>query len=362
MKYVDEHRNRTLCERELKEIESTVRENVTIMEVCGTHTVSIFRYGLRSLLPPEINLLSGPGCPVCVTSQLEIDRMIRLAAGERTIIATYGDMIKVPGSGSSLEKERARGRDIRIVYSALDAVALAEKNPHSRVVFLGVGFETTAPASAVAVLEAKRKNVENFSILCCHKLIPPAMSALLGSGDVKIDGFLCPGHVSTILGSGDYEFIPREFGIPCVIAGFEPLDILKGIRMLVSQVNAGRPGVAIQYRRSVRPDGNPKAMKILYDVFEPEDAVWRGIGTIPGSGLGLKADFEDFDAGRIVDLTGIESSEPPGCICGEILRGIRIPPECALFGESCTPENPVGPCMVSSEGTCGAYYRFGRRT
>jgi hydrogenase expression/formation protein HypD len=229
-------------------------------------------------------------------------------------------------------------------------------------VFLGVGFETTSPASAVAVLEAKRRELDNFSILCCHKLIPPAMKVLLESGDVKIDGFLCPGHVSTILGSSDYEFIPKEFGIPCVIAGFEPLDILKGIRMLVTQHDVEEPAVEIQYRRSVKPAGNPKAKKILHEILEPADAVWRGIGTIPDSGLELKAAFEDFDARKIVDTTGIESVEPEGCRCGEILRGMILPPDCALFGVRCTQENPVGPCMVSSEGTCSAYYSFDERT
>ncbi len=361
MKYIDEFRNKALCGRMLSDIERAIRRKTVFMEVCGTHTVSIFRSGIRNLLPDELTLLSGPGCPVCVTSQEELDRAIALSRRDGTIIATYGDMLRVPGSGSSLEKERAAGRDIRIVYSTLDALGIAEKNSPKDVVFLGAGFETTAPASAVAVLEAENKKLHNFSLLSCHKLIPPAMKALLESGETAIDGFLCPGHVSTILGSTDYEFIAGDFKTPCVIAGFEPLDILESLLMLTRQVTSERAAVEIQYKRSVKPEGNPKARELLYRVFNRADSKWRGLGPIPSSGLKLKEEFAPFDASLKFDTGKMESYDPPGCICGDILRGVKLPFDCPLFGKRCTPDEPIGPCMVSSEGTCGAYFKYGKR-
>jgi hydrogenase expression/formation protein HypD len=361
MKYVDEFRNKAICENILKGIFSTARNAVTFMEVCGTHTVSLFRYGIRDLLPSKITFLSGPGCPVCVTSQGDIDRVIAAARQQNTIIATYGDMIRVPGTESSLEKERGSGREVRIVYSALDAITLAREHSESKVIFLGVGFETTAPGSAVAILEAQKEGLDNFFMLSCHKCIPPAMKLLLESGEVRIDGFLCPGHVSTILGSGDYEFIPVEYGIPCVIAGFEPVDILESVKMLIDQVNTGHALTAIQYTRSVKSEGNVQAKKVLERVFEPVDSEWRGIGVVPKSGLTLKGEFERYDAGKLFDLEQFESREPPECICGEILRGVKTPLDCPIFSTACTPHHPVGPCMVSPEGTCGTYYRYGKR-
>lgn len=361
MKYVSEFRNRILCDAVLSGIRRKVRRKAVFMEVCGTHTVSIFRSGIRRLLPEELSLLSGPGCPVCVTSQADLDRAIAFSRLNGTITATYGDMLRVPGSTSSLEKERAAGSDIRVVYSTLDALRLAENNRSRQVIFFGAGFETTTPASAVAVLEAERKKLDNFSLLSCHKLIPPAMKALLESGETAIDGFLCPGHVSTITGSADYEFIAADFNIPCVIAGFEPLDILESVSMLLGQVESGRASVEIQYKRSVKPEGNPKAKEILYHVFDASDANWRGMGMIPGSGLKIRKEFAAFDAASRFDAGEIESVEPPGCICGEILRGIKLPFDCPLFGKACTPDDPTGPCMVSSEGTCGAWFKYGMR-
>jgi len=358
MKFIDEYRDKTLCDKVLDDIHASVKKEIRIMEVCGTHTASIFRYGLRDLLPDNIKLLSGPGCPVCVTSQKEIDKSIALARQDNTIIATYGDMLRVPGSESSLEKERTAGRDIRIIYSALDAIKFAEDNPDSNVVFLGVGFETTAPATAVSIMEADKKNLKNYSTLCCHKLITPAMRILLESGDANIDGFLCPGHVSAILGSEDYMFIADEYKTPCVIAGFEPLDVLESIRMLIHLFNSGKPAVEIQYSRCIKPKGNQKAKTLLFSVFEPEDTIWRGLGVIPESGLKLKDQFSQFDSNRLSDLSHIESEAPPGCMCGDILKGIKLPMDCPLFGKKCTPERPIGPCMVSSEGTCGIYFKY----
>lgn len=331
---------------------------VKLMEVCGTHTMSAFRSGLRSLLPESVILLSGPGCPVCVTPNTFVDKAVTIAQQPQTIVATFGDMLRVPGSYSSLEKARAQGADIRIVYSPLDALQLAESQPESRIVFLGVGFETTAPTIAWTIKAAKEKGLANYSVLCAHKTMPNAMAALL-QGDIQIHGFLCPGHVSVITGAEIYEFITRDYKIPCVVTGFEPGDILQGIGMMLKQLEEKRAQVEIEYHRSVTREGNPEAQALLTEVFDVCDTEWRGVGFIPGSGLKIKASFSAHDAERVFkDLTWPESKEPAGCRCGDILRGVCTPPECPLFRKVCTPANPVGACMVSSEGTCAAYYKY----
>jgi hydrogenase expression/formation protein HypD len=333
---------------------------VSFMEVCGTHTMAIWRHGLRAMLPEKIKLLSGPGCPVCVTSPAQIDAAVALAREPETVIVTFGDMVRVPGTESSLEKERARGADVRVVYSPLGALDLAKAHPNKRVVFIAVGFETTAPLTATLARQAQGEGVSNLFIFSAHKLIPPAMEALLAGGDVRIDGFLCPGHVSTVIGAQSYEFIAQRFGRPCVVAGFEPGDILLAIKMLLQQIVAGRSVVEIQYTRCVSPEGNRRAQRCTESVFAPADAVWRGLGTIPGSGLRLRPEFFFLDAeSRFgVKLGGVE--EPAGCSCGSVLRGRMTPPQCPLFSTTCTPETPIGPCMVSSEGACAAFYRYGR--
>ncbi len=330
----------------------------TFMEVCGTHTMAIARYGIRQLLPEGIRLVSGPGCPVCVTPNGYLDRAIALARLPEITVATFGDMLRVPGSESSLEREKAQGHDVRVVYSPRDAVAIALNEPDRQVVFLGVGFETTAPTVAAAILEAQRTGVRNFCVLCAHKTMPQAMRALVANGRVGLDGFICPGHVSAIIGAEPYRFLAAEFGKACVITGFEPVDILQGLLMLVRQVRSGKPAVEIQYSRVVRPEGNPKAQAILAEVFEPCDAEWRGLGWIPGSGLRIRDEYVDFDAARRFPLEIPPPKEPQGCRCGEVLQGLVEPDECPLFGGGCTPERPVGACMVSSEGRCAAYYRY----
>ena len=328
------------------------------MEVCGTHTVTILRNGIKQLLAKETNLISGPGCPVCVTSNQDLDKAIAIARLQGTILATFGDMLKVPGTSSSLEKERAEGRDIRVVYSAMDAVKIAKKNPNKKVVLLAIGFETTAPTIASAILEAYKEGLENFLIFCVHKLIPPAMKALLDMGEINMDGFICPGHVSAIIGSKPYQFIAQDYRLPCVITGFEPLDVLQAIYMLFLQRVEGRCEVEIQYSRAVPEDGNPTALELIEEVFEVCDASWRSLGVIPDSGLRLRERYGVFDALENLEPQVRDSREPPGCMCGEILRGIKEPFECKLFAQGCNPENPVGPCMVSSEGTCAAYYKY----
>lgn len=361
MKYLDEFRNPRLAEGLVEKIASGVQAPLKFMEVCGTHTVSIFRSGLRALMPDKLSLLSGPGCPVCVTSQLDIDKAICLAAAPGVILVTYGDMMRVPGTLSSLQRERAAGADVRIVYAAADAVALAEKHPDRKVVFLGVGFETTAPGAAIALVEARRRNLKNFYVFSVHKLVPPALRALVNSQELDLNGFLLPGHVSAITGAKAYTFLAEEYGLPAVIAGFEPLDILQSIYLLVRQANEGSAKVEIQYSRVVKVEGNLAAQRLLDQVFEPADALWRGIGTIPGSGLAIREEFADFDAENAFTVDVSYSREPAGCACGEILRGLKAPAGCPLFDRTCTPEHPIGPCMVSTEGTCAAYYQFGRR-
>jgi hydrogenase expression/formation protein HypD len=357
MKYVDEYRDRDLVAGIAAKISAESTRPVRLMEVCGGHTMSIHRFGLPELLPDTVKLLSGPGCPVCVTDRQFIDRAIAFARLPGVIVTTYGDLIRVPGSTSSLELERSAGRDVRIVYSTLEALDIARDNPGSRVVFLGIGFETTSPSSAAAVERAADEGLGNFYLYSSHKVMPPAMSALIDEG-VAIDGYICPGHVSTITGPEIYQPIVDAYGLGCVISGFEPVDLMQSILMLVRQFEAGKPAVEIQYARVVKDGGNRKALALLEKVFQPSDEWWRGLGVLPGSGLALRDEYAAFDAVTAIPVEVEETRRDKGCICGTILKGLAAPPECALFAKTCTPENPVGACMVSSEGACAAFYRY----
>ncbi len=358
IKHSEEYRDAELARQLAEKIRKTSRRPIRLMEVCGTHTVSIFRSGIRSVLPKSISLLSGPGCPVCVTDQAEIDAFVELSRQPGVTVATFGDLMRVPGSASSLQCERAEGRDIRVVYSTLDALAVARKEPGRQVVFLGVGFETTAPTVAAAIAAAAGMRLENFSVISAHKLVPPALEALMAIDEVKVDGFILPGHVSVIIGLDAYRPFFERHRVPCVVAGFEPADILQAAAMLIEQIEADRPALENAYPRAVSAEGNAKARRLLAEVFETADARWRGIGPIPASGLGIRAAYAAFDAKRRFGLRLPEAKTPKGCACGEILTGKKTPPECALYKKRCTPLAPVGPCMVSSEGTCAAYYRY----
>ncbi len=334
---------------------------MNFMEVCGTHTHAIAKNGIKSIISSDIKLISGPGCPVCVTSQSDIDKALWLASQKDVIFCTFGDMLKVPGSdGNSLEKLRAEGFFIKIVTSAYEALEIALKNKDKKIIFMAIGFETTSPTVAATILKASTMNIENFFIFVTHKLIIPAIEMLLNEKDIQIDGFILPGHVSTILGIKPYKFIAEKYKKAGVITGFEPEDILQGINMLVNQVKNRDYKIEIQYKRAVNPEGNPKAKDILFKVFENSDSEWRGLGIIKKSGLKLKKEFENFDAEKKIEIPDFESKEISGCICGEILKGVKEPFECKLFGKVCTPLNPVGPCMVSSEGTCSAYFKYNR--
>jgi hydrogenase expression/formation protein HypD len=328
--------------------------DINLMEVCGTHTMAIAQAGLRGLMPENIRLLSGPGCPVCVTPQETIDYAIALAQRRGVIIATFGDMVRVPGSRSSLEMFSPT-----IVYSPLDAVQIAQTNPEKNVIFIGVGFETTSPTVAATILAAEKNAVKNFYVLPAFKCIPPALEFIAQSPLVNVQGFILPGHVSTIIGSQPYEFLATKYRIPGCITGFEPIDILGGILNLVKQIAQKDATIDIEYRRVVNPEGNKKAREILYEVFEPCDALWRGIGMIPQSGLAIKPGYSTYDASKKFEVEVAKMCEPAGCICGNVLLGVNIPPDCTLFGKACTPLSPVGPCMVSSEGSCAAYYKYG---
>ncbi len=357
--YIDEFRNASVSAVLAAEIAAIMKTlpGVTLMEVCGTHTMSIHRHGIKQLLPENLRLLSGPGCPVCVTPNDFIDRAIALSRIPDVIIATFGDMLRVPGSSSSLEKERARGADVRVVSSTLEALHVADQERNRRVIFLGVGFETTAPTIAASIVEAERLDLPNYFVLSANKIIPPALRIL--SGDIiDVEGFICPAHVSAIIGSRPYEFLARDFRKACVITGFEPLDILQGILMLMRQIAAGSPNLEVQYDRVVRPDGNRVALDLLDEVFQISDSEWRGMGMIPLSGLRVREQYARFDAARMIAVDVEPSREPKGCICGSVIKGLEDPPECRLFGNACTPANPVGACMVSSEGTCAAWFRY----
>ncbi len=329
-----------------------------IMEVCGTHTVSAFRSGVRSVLPERFRLLSGPGCPVCVTSQGQIDSAVSLADIPDSVILTYGDMLRVPGSRGSLADARARGRDVRVVTSAMDALSIAASSPERHVVFLAAGFETTAPATAAMLSAASERHIDNLSVFCLHKRTPPAVRALLDDRDLGIDALILPGHVCVILGHEPFAFVAAACGRPCVVAGFSADSILLAVLDLAIQVSNGSAELHSVYPEAVRPEGNERALALLDTVFVPCDTTWRGLGRIPGSGFRLSPAFESFDAASRLGLSASEPPEPPGCRCGDILRGRITPPECPLFRNACTPTAPVGPCMVSSEGTCGAYFRF----
>jgi len=332
---------------------------VRLMEVCGTHTVAIFRHGIRALLPASVELLSGPGCPVCVTAAADIEAAILLAKRGTAALATFGDMMRVPGRRDSLAEARAAGADVRVVYSPLDALALAARDPGREIVFFATGFETTSPLVAGTLAEAERRGIANFSVFPVHKTVPPALRALLDSGEVRVDGFILPGHVCTVTGTAPFSFLPEDFGKASVVTGFDAGDILAGIGMLLAQLAAGSPRVEIQYASVVRPEGNPRAREILGRFFAPCDAHWRGIGTIPGSGLKLREAFAHRDAVLRFAIDRPEVPDPAACRCGSVLKGIVSPPECQLFGRACTPERPVGACMVSSEGSCAAYYKYG---
>jgi hydrogenase expression/formation protein HypD len=359
MKFIDEYRDAELSKKLVNRIERLSTKPARLMEFCGGHTVAIMRNGIRQLLPPTVKMLSGPGCPVCVTANIDIDKAIALAHLPNVIITTFGDMMKVPGSYSSLQQARAEEADIRIVYSTQDALQIAKDNPKKSVIFIGIGFETTTPTIAASILQAEEEKIENFYVLCLLKLCPPVMKALLNLGEIRLDGIVCPGHVSVIIGSHPYEFIPRDYGVACVVSGFEPLDILLSVAMLVEQIENGKPQVEIAYRRGVKPEGNRKALELMGSVFEVGDAGWRGIGIVPASGLKLKKEYERFDAERAFPINLEPVHEPKGCICGDILRGVKTPIDCKLFGKVCLPEHPIGPCMVSSEGSCSAYYLYG---
>ncbi|MBD3392043.1 MAG: hydrogenase formation protein HypD [Chitinivibrionales bacterium] len=335
---------------------------VKLMEVCGTHTMAAFRSGLRHLLPENVSLLSGPGCPVCVTPNEYLDRAIAIAEQSDTMVATFGDMVRVPGTRESLETVRAGGARIHVVYSPAEAVVFARENPGTRVVFLGVGFETTTPAIAWTIKEAAGNQVDNYSVLCGHKTIPRAMSALCAAGELDLDGFICPGHVSIVIGADAYGPVCRECGLPCVVTGFEAADMLQGVEMLLRQIAENRSEVENQYTRCVRDKGNTTALGLIEEVFEQCDASWRGIGVIPGSGLKIRGCFAAHDADRVFEKISVPPGrERSGCICGQVMRGIKTPHDCALFGKACTPSQPVGACMVSSEGTCAAYYKYARK-
>ncbi len=360
LKHADEYRNPELVRSLVVRIRRRSRRPVRLMEVCGTHTVSIFRHGIRNLLPDTVQLVSGPGCPVCVTAQRDIDAFIAYGRIENAVVATFGDLLRVPGTESSLQKERADGRDVRVVYSTFDALEIARAHPDREVVFLGVGFETTAPTVAAAVLSAAAGGVANFSVAAAHKTVPPALEALTSDPAIAVDGFLLPGHVSVVIGTRGYADFFDRHRIPSVVSGFEPVDLLQAIAALVEQIEDGAPALANAYPRAVSEEGNPKAREIMEKAFAPSDAEWRAMGVIPGSGLALREAFAAHDAARRFSVTLPVSREPAGCACGDILKGIRTPPECPLFRKACTPMDPVGPCMVSSEGTCAAYYRFHR--
>lgn len=357
MKYSDEYRRKELILAVSEKIKSVSKKEIVLMEVCGGHTMAIHRFGLNSLLPPNIRLISGPGCPVCVSSQYFIDMAMAYSKIPGVIITTYGDLIRVPGSSTSLEKERANGSDVRIVYSVLESLEIAKRNPEKNIVFLGIGFETTAPLTAAAILQAKEEKIPNFFVLSAHKVMPPVMKALVDEG-VKIDGFIAPGHVSAITGTGIYNDLAVVCNLGVVVSGFEPVDMMQAILMLTLQIESGTPKVEVQYQRVVHRDGNKQAQEVLYQVFELRDDSWRGLGIIPRSGLKIREELSVYDAEKQFKVKVPESTEPKGCICGEILRGLKTPADCPLYAKKCTPSDPVGACMVSGEGTCATYYKY----
>lgn len=361
MKYLDEYRDGELAQKIAREVHRVTTRPWSIMEVCGGQTHAIVKFGIDELLPKNITLIHGPGCPVCVTPLEIIEKALDIAARPNVIFTSFGDMLRVPGSTTDLLSVKARGGDVRIVYSPLDAVKLAEQTPAREIVFFGVGFETTAPATAMAVFQAAQKGLKNFSMLISHVLVPPAMEALLSSPNCRVQGFLAAGHVCTVMGFEEYFPVATKYHVPIVVTGFEPLDILQGILMVVQQLESGRAEVENQYVRSVRREGNQPAQKLIREVFRVIPRKWRGLGEIPHSGLGLSEGYADFDAERKFGVAEHQVEEPAECISGLVLQGLKKPHECSAFGAKCTPEHPLGATMVSSEGACAAYYRYRRR-
>lgn len=358
MKYLDEYRDPAAARRYAEAIRRLVTRPWTIMEICGGQTHAIVRFGIDEMLPEAVTLVHGPGCPVCVTPVERIDRALALAARPEVILCSFGDMLRVPGSRDDLLSVKARGGDVRLVYSPLDAVELAAATPERHVVFFAVGFETTAPANAMALVEAKRRGLDNFSMLVSHVLVPPAMEAILGASDNRVQGFLAAGHVCTVVGYEAYEPLARRYEVPIVVTGFEPIDLLQGIYLCLEQLEEGRAECENQYARAVRRSGNAPAVAALEEVFEVVERDWRGIGPIAASGLGIREAYGEFDADRLFELEEAPGAECSECIAGEVLRGVKKPVECPAFGVSCTPEQPLGAPMVSSEGACAAYYKF----
>lgn len=358
MKYLSEFRDYKSAKILAKKISDVTKHNWKIMEICGGQTHSILKYSIDELLPEKITLIHGPGCPVCVTPLEMIDKAIKIASRNDVIFTSFGDMLRVPGSELDLLSVKANGGDVRMVYSPLDAVKIAQANPDKKIVFFAVGFETTAPANAMAVLTAKNLGLKNFSILCSHVLVPPAIEALMSGFNSNINGFLAAGHVCTVMGYEEYIPISEKYQIPIVVTGFEPIDILQGIYRCVNLLEEGKPIVDNQYSRAVRREGNPEAKRIIKEVFEVTDRKWRGIGLIPNSGYKLREEFSEFDAEKIFELEDISVEESEICIAGEVLQGLKTPLECPAFGKECTPENPLGAPMVSSEGACAAYFHY----
>jgi len=360
VKYVDEYRDTQQAQRLAEAIRRRTTRPWSIMEICGGQTHAILRFGLDEMLPREITLIHGPGCPVCVTPIEILDQAIAIASRPEVTFCSFGDMLRVPGSQKDLLTVKSEGGDVRIVYSPMDALALARKSPDRQVVFFAVGFETTAPANAMAVFQAAKLGARNFSVLVSHVLVPPAISAVLDAPSCRVQGFLAAGHVSTIMGIEEYRPIAEKYRVPIVVTGFEPLDILQGVAMCVEQLEEGRAEAVIQYTRSVRPEGNRAAIELIRQVFEPASRKWRGIGEIPHSGLALRGPYAEFDAAQRFDVATITADEPAECIAGEVLQGHKKPHECPAFGVRCTPDRPLGAPMVSSEGACAAYYRYRR--
>jgi hydrogenase expression/formation protein HypD len=360
MKYLDEFRDSALARPLVAELQKAVTRPLRVMEICGSHTMAIFRNGLRSILPEGYTLISGPGCPVCVTSASHMDAFIAMADRPGVRVAIFGDLFRVPGTDGSLANASSRGAKVDIVYSPMDALDLAVRHPEDLIVFLGVGFETTTPGIAATILAAKNRNVTNFTVFSTQKVMPPPLIALLDDPGLKIDGLLCPGHVSSIIGAGAYQPLVDKYHLACVVAGFETTDLLNGLILLARQVGRGEAKVENTYTRAVNWEGNLRAARMVDEIFEPADMEWRGLGVIPGSGLAIRARYADFDAVVRLDITLPAAREAKGCRCGEILKGMSVPTECPLFNTRCTPGTPIGPCMVSSEGTCAAYHKYGR--
>ena len=360
MKYIDEYRDARLARGLVAELAQKVTRPWVLMEICGGQTHTLMRYGIDDLIPSQIELVHGPGCPVCVTPLETIDKAIHLAELTNVTLVSYGDMLRVPGSHTDLLHVKAGGGDVRVAYSPLDALKVAQALPSRQVVFLGIGFETTAPANALTVRQAKRQGLKNFSMLVSHVLVPPAIRMLLSSPQNRVQGFIAPGHVCTVMGYWEYELLSREFRVPIVVGGFEPVDLLEAISMLVAQLEAGRTEVENQYARSVTREGNSPAQEIMQEVFEVCDRKWRGIGLIPQSGLRLRPEYAAFDAEKIFDLVDKTVEEPAECISAQVLQGLKKPTECSAFGKACTLETPLGAPMVSAEGACAAYYRYRR--